>query len=187
MIAMFVLAGIASWSLLEYLLHRFAGHDRRLVGRNPFGREHTRHHAEGGYFAPSWKKVLVAAVLAGAVGVPAGAWRSPDWLAYLAGLLGCYATYEILHRRLHTHGPRNRYGVWARRHHFHHHFQDTKTNHGVTSPIWDLVFGTYARPKSVVVPERLAMAWLCDATGGVRPAYAASYSLRRRPGGDGGR
>lgn len=184
MIAVSVLAGIASWSLLEYLLHRFAGHDRRLVGRNAFGREHTRHHAEGGYFAPSWKKVLAATVLAMAVGVPAGAWRSPDWLTYLAGLLSCYALYEIVHRRLHSHPPRHRYGSWARRHHFHHHFQDTKKNHGVTTPIWDLVFGTYARPTTVAVPERLAMPWLCDASGDVRPEYARSYSLRRRPGGE---
>jgi sterol desaturase/sphingolipid hydroxylase (fatty acid hydroxylase superfamily) len=187
MIAVFLLAGIATWSLLEYLLHRFAGHDRRLVGRNAFGREHSRHHAEGGYFAPSWKKVLAASGLATVVGVLAGAWRSPNLLIFMGGLLGCYAVYEILHRRLHTHSPRNRYGAWARHHHFHHHFEDIRKNHGVTSPIWDLVFGTYARPTSVAVPERLAMPWLCDAAGDVRPAYAASYSLRRRHGGDGGR
>jgi hypothetical protein len=51
-------------------------------------------------------------------------------------------------------------------------------NHGVTTPVWDLVFGTYERVDgAVAVPRRLAMRWLCDEHGEVRPEYAGDYRL----------
>jgi len=43
-------SGILTWTLLEYLIHRWGGHDRRFR-RTPFGKEHVRHHIEGDYFA----------------------------------------------------------------------------------------------------------------------------------------
>jgi 4-hydroxysphinganine ceramide fatty acyl 2-hydroxylase len=65
----------------------------------------------------------------------------------------------------------------VRRHHFHHHFGHPTANHGVTSPIWDMVFGTYERVDGPLrVPRRLAMVWLVD-DGQVRPEYADDYAL----------
>lgn len=168
---MIVVAGALTWTLLEYLIHRWMGHDRRFR-RSPFGIEHVRHHIEGNYFAPTWKKLGFAAVFAVILllVVPA---------AFVAGLLVAYAAYEILHRREHTHAGIGAYGRWARRHHFHHHFVDGRTNHGVTSPIWDLVFRTYDPPSQIRVPRKLCMAWLVDpSTGDVRAEHARVYSLR---------
>ena len=49
-------------------------------------------------------------------------------------------------------------------------------NQGVTTPVWDLVFGTYERvERPVRVPRRLAMVWLLDEHGDVRPEYALDY------------
>lgn len=54
-------------------------------------------------------------------------------------------------------------------------------NHGVTSPIWDIVFGTYVEPEQIRVPEKLAMEWLCDPqSGDVHTSFAHDYVLRRR-------
>ena len=50
-------------------------------------------------------------------------------------------------------------------------------NHGVTSPLWDRVFGTLEVPDVIRVPRRHAMAWLTDAGGTVLPEYAARYVL----------
>ena len=170
--------GASTWTFLEYVIHRWMGHDRRFH-RTPFGREHLRHHIEGNYFAPTWKKLLMAAVLTALLIVPAtrliGA--APGF-AYVAGLMLFYGVYEMSHRREHTHPGFGAYGRWARRHHFHHHFVDGRSNHGVTSPLWDHVFRTY-RPVAVIpVPRRLAPLWLLDPTGTVRPAHAARYTLR---------
>jgi sterol desaturase/sphingolipid hydroxylase (fatty acid hydroxylase superfamily) len=171
--------GVATWSLLEYLIHRWMGHDRRFR-RSPFGVEHVRHHIEGNYFAPTWKKLIAAALFIGVLIGPAIAIAGlATGGAYVLGLVGCYGVYEWLHRREHTHAGIGPYGRWARRHHFHHHFVDGRVNHGVTSPVWDLVFGTYRRPGVIRVPAKLCMAWLLDpATGEVRREHAATYELR---------
>jgi sterol desaturase/sphingolipid hydroxylase (fatty acid hydroxylase superfamily) len=178
-----VLAGALTWSLLEYLIHRWMGHDRRFR-RTPFAVEHIRHHIEGDYFAPSWKKVVIAvvvgAVLAGPAILVAGAAAG---VSYVAGLLGFYGFYELVHRRIHTHPGIGPYGRFLRRHHFRHHLVDGRANHGVTSPLWDHVFRTYQRAERILVPPRLAMSWLLDpATGQVRPEHAGAYQLGRRKG-----
>jgi sterol desaturase/sphingolipid hydroxylase (fatty acid hydroxylase superfamily) len=172
-------AGAASWTLFEYVIHRWGGHDRRFR-RTPFGVEHVRHHIEGNYFAETWKKVAAAAIVAAVLIGPAIAIAGASvGSGYVAGLLALYGGYELLHRREHTHAGIGPYGRWARRHHFHHHFFDGRTNHGVTTPLWDFVFRTYQRPSIIEVPQKLCMAWLLDpSTGDVRAEHAATYRLR---------
>lgn len=171
--------GVATWTLLEYLIHRWMGHDRRFR-RTPFGVEHVRHHIEGNYFAPTWKKLVAAAIIVAVLCGPAIAIAGVALgTAYVAGLIAFYGVYEWLHRREHTHAGIGPYGRWARCHHFHHHFVDGRTNHGVTTPVWDLVFGTYERPTIIRVPRQLCMAWLVDpATGDIRAEHAGTYELR---------
>jgi sterol desaturase/sphingolipid hydroxylase (fatty acid hydroxylase superfamily) len=174
-----IACGVLTWTLLEYLIHRWMGHDRRFR-KSPFGVEHVRHHIEGNYFAPSWKKLIAAAIFTIVAGVPALALAGTHaGAAYVAGLVVFYGVYEVLHRREHTHAGIGPYGRWARRHHFHHHFVDGRVNHGVTSPIWDFVFGTYQRPTLIRVPAKLCMPWLRDpSTGGIRAEHAGTYQLR---------
>lgn len=166
-----ILLGALTWTLLEYLIHRWLGHDRRFR-KSPFGIEHVRHHIEGDYFAPLWKKLIAAAFFAGVAIIPAP-------LEYVLGLVGFYGIYEVLHRLEHVFAGIGPYGRWARRHHFHHHFVDGRKNHGVTSPIWDFVFGTYERPTIIRVPAKLCMSWLRDpATGNIRAEHAHVYQMR---------
>lgn len=174
-------AGVLTWTLLEYAIHRWMGHDRRFR-RSPFGVEHVRHHIEGNYFAPAWKKLIAAAIFIAVLAPPAILIAGASLgLAYVAGLIAFYGMYEWLHRREHTHPGTGPYGRWARRHHFHHHFADGRTNHGVTTPLWDLVFGTYERPSIIKVPPRLCMAWLIDpATGAIRAEHAGTYQLGKQ-------
>lgn len=169
--------GMFSWTLLEYVIHRWLGHDPRYRG-NPFGVEHVRHHAEGNYFAPTIKKAAVAALVAVVVGGPALLVAGAHGAAAIGGLLVMYGAYEVLHRREHTHAGIGGYGRWARRHHFHHHFVDPKTNHGVTTPLWDVLFRTYRTPGVIPVPAKLCMRWLLDEGGAVRTEHAARYQLR---------
>jgi len=175
------LLGVLTWTFLEYVIHRWMGHDRRFH-KTPFGREHVRHHIEGDYFAPTWKKLLVAAALTALLVGPAMLLAgAAAGIAYVAGLMVFYGVYEVSHRREHTHPGFGPYGRWARRHHFHHHFVDGRSNHGVTSPLWDVVFGTYQKVGTIKVPPQLCMTWLRDpATGDVRPEFAATFALRTR-------
>ena len=50
-------------------------------------------------------------------------------------------------------------------------------NHGVSSPLWDLVFGTAERPTWCGCPRRLALPWLLDADGELRPSSPTDYVL----------
>jgi len=178
--ALAVLLGALTWTFLEYVIHRWLGHDRRFVRKNVFGREHTAHHSRGDYFAPTWKKALVAVLAAAVVAPPAVLVAGvAHGAAFTGGLVAFYLFYEVLHRLLHVWQGVGPYGRWARRHHFYHHFHDPRRNHGVTSPLWDHVFGTYTRPGRIEVPERLAMRWLRDPeTGGVRTELAHAWILR---------
>lgn len=175
------LSGVATWTLLEYVLHRFLGHDRRTFP-NPFGSEHTRHHSEGDYFAPTWKKALVALFVFAIVGALAAAAIGPTCgVCFAASFAGMYVAYEVFHRRAHTHRGVTAWGRAMRRHHFHHHFVDPRANHGVTSPFWDWIFGTLQRPGRIPVPQRLQMRWLVDpATSEVRAEEQPFYEVRAR-------
>ena len=172
--------GAFTWTFLEYMIHRFLGHEHT---KNFFGWEHTAHHSRGNYFAP-WYKKFGAAVGTTLVTLPPAVLLVGPVLgsAYVAGLVGFYLYYEVLHRLEHVHQGVGAYGRWARRHHFYHHFHDPKMNHGVTSPIWDMLFGTYVPvTEKIRVPEKLQMSWLVDAaTGEVWPELADMYELRRR-------
>ena len=170
--------GALLWSFMEYVIHRGLGHVAR-TRPNPFANEHVRHHSEGHYFAPSWKKALAAVAFTGLLCGPA-VWvgGAGPGLAFVLGFVGAYLGYEVVHRRDHTRAGATRYGVWLRRHHFSHHFTDPKFNHGVTSPVWDWVFGTRRAPGVVRVPEKLAMPWLLEpATGAVRERHRKHYEL----------
>lgn len=179
--------GLVGWTFLEYVLHRFAFHEDRLGAR--MAREHLRHHAEVSWFAPWSAKLGLAAPVLGvltALGWPL--LGGPGALGLAAGVVTGWLAYEWLHRRLHTHAPRNAYGRWARRHHFLHHFRDPRANHGVTTPVWDWVFRTYVPAGRVVVPARQAhhLPWLLGPDGAIAPTVAADFELgpvRKRPAG----
>lgn len=169
--------GAFLWNLAEYLLHRFAMHCLR--GRGIMSREHLEHHVHA-----SWRfsHVLVLA-WAGMLLVGWVAWFPLGW-AVISGAFGAsvalgwslgYFFYEYQHAVAHLRPPAGRYGRWLRRHHFHHHFGHPMTNHGVSSSMWDHVFGTFERPDRVRVPRRLAMVWLLDGDGEILPAYADDY------------
>jgi sterol desaturase/sphingolipid hydroxylase (fatty acid hydroxylase superfamily) len=173
--------GIVGWTLLEYVLHRWLGHDPR-TRPNPFAAEHVRHHSEGDYFAPTSKKVIVGLVTTPLLAIPAVALTGPAvGLAFVTGFVTMYVAYEVVHRRDHTHPGIGAYGRFLRRHHFYHHFVDPSANHGVTSPVWDWVFGTLRRPGVIRVPRKLAMPWLFDPVSGEPdPAHAKLYEITGR-------
>ncbi|MAE94200.1 MAG: hypothetical protein CL910_06020 [Deltaproteobacteria bacterium] len=170
--------GVLAWSFMEYVIHRWLGHDARMRP-NPFAAEHVRHHGEGNYFAPIWTKALAAAAGLGLVGGPA-IWLAgtTEGLSFAAAFTGSYLGYELLHWRKHIHPGYGAFGRFTRRHHFYHHYTDPKFNHGVTLAFWDRVFRTLRPPGVIRVPERLAMPWLIDPeTGDVRAEHAEDYEL----------
>ena len=173
----YFLGGAFLWTFLEYFLHRFLGH--RKQGSNDFTQEHLRHHRETHYFAPAYKKAIAATIVVSALAIILG--FIIGWLqgaAFSMGLGIMYITYEVIHKRAHTHAPIGAYGRWLRKHHFYHHFKDPKMNHGVTSPLWDIVFGTNVIPDVVMVPRKFALNWLVNLNGEILPQFAGDFKFR---------
>ena len=172
-------AGLVAWTLLEYLLHRFVFHERVLgVAAS---REHLRHHAEVSWFAPLSSKLALAAVVVGGPGaLLALLLGGAVTAALVGGVVAGWLAYELLHRRIHVVAPRNSYGRWARRHHLGHHFGHSRFNHGVTSPLWDHVFGTARETGVVRIPRRHVdqFPWLAHAPP--EAPWCADYVLGER-------
>lgn len=172
------IAGAFVWTFFEYVLHRFAFHEMR--GKGIGSREHLNHHVKADWnFDPIITLAWFGVVLFGVGWATLGA----QWLAMpLAVSLGAgwtfgYFFYEWHHRAAHVRAPRNQWERWLRKHHFHHHFGHPLDNEGVTIDLWDRVFGTRVSPEVVRVPRRMAMRWLLDDNGQVKPQFVADYEL----------
>jgi sterol desaturase/sphingolipid hydroxylase (fatty acid hydroxylase superfamily) len=145
--ALAVLLGLLLFSLIEYGFHRWLFHGPVEV----IARGHRRHHENPkGYDGlPFFLPALVLLSLCGLFTLVVRA-------AYAFTLTGTialnYVVYGVWHFTVHHHlfgWPPAR--DWAANHHIHHYHPDT--NFGVTSPLWDVVFGTrYARPGAPARP-----------------------------------
>jgi len=135
-----VLAGVAAWTLLEYLVHRFVFH-RHAVGQ----RLHQLHHdhpsdpdAERSSLSTPLLAFPIGYLLIGAAGVEDGS-------AIFAGLLLGYLAFIAVHYAVHRWPiePGSRLYPAKLRHLTHHCLEDC--NFGVTTIFWDIVFRTQAR------------------------------------------
>lgn len=186
------IAGGIGWTLAEYFIHKRIGHGPRRPLKESwwrnllpsglaaqFNHEHLAHHADPRYFAAWWRKLAAAVVavpLLGALGSLLGG--TARGVPFALGFGVVYGIYEVLHRRIHSAAPLGAYGRWLRRHHLLHHYRTPRLNHGVTSPVFDLLFGTHAPgSQPLLVPKRSAPSWLLDEHGEVREAYRVDYQV----------
>ena len=176
--------GLVLWTFLEYVLHRWAFHER-VLGM-AVAREHIEHHAKVDYFAPLSVKLAIAVPIVGTIFALGLLFTAATFASGLViGVLSGWIVYEVIHRRIHVAAPLNGYSRWTRRHHLSHHFGNAKLNHGVSTPIWDHVFGTYAPDATVLVPRRHAakFPWLLEDASraprelSLRDAWTQQYRL----------
>ena len=142
-----LILGSLSWGLIEYGLHRFVFHyqARSELGRSLIYRAHLSHHehpqATDRLFASLGMSIPIAAcywLLAWSV---MGTWRAASFL--LIGLVLGYFCYEWLHFQAHHGRPRLRPLRYLKRYHLLHHHRTADQRFGVTTPLFDLLFGTF--------------------------------------------
>lgn len=173
-------AGTALWTLLEYVMHRFAMHAPR--GRGRMSKDHLAHHAD-----PDATSAPLRALLYTVVAVPfaLGGWAlsriTPRLATVAAGTYAGFAAYEQVHWRAHHRRPSNPWSAAARHRHLAHHFGSPGTNYGVTTSLWDRAFRTWRAPTVVNVPRRLAPAWMVDDQGDLLAAHDDRYRLVGSP------
>ncbi|MEQ1505907.1 MAG: sterol desaturase family protein [Myxococcota bacterium] len=139
--------GLLAWTLLEYVLHRFVFHHRPGSARSAKIRQflmHGYHHE-----FPNDRMRLVAPPLmswpiAAAVALGYRLVLGPiGWWPAFAGTAAGYLAYDWVHYYTHHFVPQWALGKYLRRIHLVHHHADADKNHGISSPLWDVVFGTY--------------------------------------------
>jgi sterol desaturase/sphingolipid hydroxylase (fatty acid hydroxylase superfamily) len=143
--------GLLTWSLAEYVLHRYLFH---LRAEGAFRTRlqfmlHGLHHVD-----PADPTRLVLPPLPSAIGgvIFYAAFRivlGPTWVEpFFAFFVVGYLLYDYLHYASHRFAPANRVGRFLKNHHMRHHFATPDARWGVSSPLWDYVFGTSDRREA---------------------------------------
>ena len=132
-----VLLGLASWTLMEYVLHRFVMHQLP-----PFKRWHGEHHDRPMALisSPTYFTALLFAVL---VFLPA-LWLADAWgaTALTCGLMMGFLAFSVMHHAVHHWRASNPWFKSLKRLHALHHHSGSACCYGVTTLFWDRVFGT---------------------------------------------
>lgn len=147
------LAGLLVWTLTEYLLHRFVFHyvPRSLWGKRIHFLFHGVHHDypqdSKRLVMPPVVSVPLAALFLGLFSLILPAAFVP---AVFAGFIFGYICYDEIHYATHHAPLKGKVGLWLKHHHVRHHYLDPDRGFGVSTPIWDYVFGTMYGAKEEV-------------------------------------
>jgi dihydroceramide fatty acyl 2-hydroxylase len=150
-ILILLVSGLLSWGLIEYALHRFIFHLETRSGGKFVYAAHLSHHENPRATDSLFASLQLSAPISAAYWLLAwgvlGSWRAASYL--FMGLIAGYFCYEWLHFQAHHMKPRLRLFRYLKKYHLMHHYRAPGLRFGVTSPLFDLVFGTF-RPGAVV-------------------------------------
>lgn len=145
-----LVVGFISWTLVEYLLHRFLFHSEdSWLPNHPMVLVvhffvHGIHHA-----FPQDRLRLVFPVLLGwmigytCVFTPMNLFLASDTsLPVMAGIIIGYICYDEMHYFLHFSSPKGGYLRYLKKYHMQHHYKNGQEGFGVSSTFWDHVFKT---------------------------------------------
>lgn len=144
------LLGIFVWTFMEYMLHRFVFHYRP---RSPWqarvvflfhGVHHKQPQCKTRLVMPPVVSVPLAFVFYGLFyGIVAVGLGLPYWTAPLfSGAIFGYLLYDLTHYATHHLPMRRGLMRYLKRYHLKHHYKTPDQRFGVSSPLWDIVFGT---------------------------------------------
>jgi sterol desaturase/sphingolipid hydroxylase (fatty acid hydroxylase superfamily) len=150
------LAGLFVWTLTEYLLHRFVFHyePTTMWGKRLHFLMHGVHHDypqdSKRLVMPPVISIPLASLFLGlfALILPGGHVAST-----FAGFIFGYICYDEIHYATHHAPMKGKLGLWLKHHHVRHHYLDNGRGYGVSTPIWDYVFGTMYDEKEEISLE----------------------------------
>lgn len=139
-------AGVFFWTFLEYLIHRFIFHwqpsskSLKTIVYKLHGKHHEYPTLRNTFMWPSWTVIfgVVGYLLQIVLQIPAG-YRELLVAGIAVGFLG----YETVHYGTHHWSAHSRLWKFFKRYHALHHYKEANKNYGVTTSLWDHVFGTY--------------------------------------------
>jgi len=152
-VAIGYVGGLLLWSLAEYLLHRYVFHYEpkaewlQRVWYLIHGVHHEQPQCKTRLVMPPILSIPLALLHYGLFVLVVGVLlHSPLWVAPLfAGFITGYLIYDMVHYATHHLGMKWGFLKFLKRYHLLHHYKTPDDRYGISSPIWDVVFGT--RPR----------------------------------------
>lgn len=140
--------GLSGWTLIEYVFHRFLFHIDALLPEHQLA--YIAHFCLHGFhhFLPMDRyRLVMPPVLFASLCLP---WFTamriimPPYFshAFFSGMILGYVGYDLFHYSFHHAKTGIGYLQRMKRTHLAHHYSDSKVSFGVTSSMWDGVFGT---------------------------------------------
>ena len=141
--ALIFVAGLFFWTLFEYIAHRYLFHwAANSIGSKRFvyilhGVHHEYPRDKMRLFMPPVPSVIVASAIFSIMYLAMG-WYA---LSFFPGFIFGYLLYGSMHYAIHAFAPPRLLKALWRNHHLHHYKAPDK-GFGVSSVLWDVVFGT---------------------------------------------
>jgi len=148
-VALIFFVGVFVWSLFEYLMHRFVFHfvaesDRAMrIVYIIHGNHHEYPRDKERLFMPPVPSLIIASVLFSlmyGIGYLFGATQIV--YAFFPGFLLGYLLYGTMHYAIHAWNPPFKWMKPLWRNHHLHHYKVQEKGFGVSSTLWDHIFGT---------------------------------------------
>jgi sterol desaturase/sphingolipid hydroxylase (fatty acid hydroxylase superfamily) len=142
--ALIFLAGMFFWTFFEYLMHRFAFH---YIAESPRAQRfiyvlHGNHHEyprdKERLFMPPVPSLIIASVIFTLLYLGIG----NNAFMFFPGFILGYLMYGTMHYAIHAWNPPFRWMKPLWRNHHLHHYKEQEKGFGVSTTIWDRIFGT---------------------------------------------
>jgi sterol desaturase/sphingolipid hydroxylase (fatty acid hydroxylase superfamily) len=136
--------GMLSWTAFEYIAHRFLFH---MQPKSDFGKRiayvlHGNHHHyprdKQRLFMPPVPSIILSSTIFGIMYLAMGSYAFMFFPGFLLG----YLMYGSMHYAIHAWNPPVAWMKPLWRNHHLHHYKDEHRGFGVSTTIWDRVFGT---------------------------------------------
>jgi sterol desaturase/sphingolipid hydroxylase (fatty acid hydroxylase superfamily) len=146
--ALFFIA-ILSWTLFEYIAHRYLFH---YEPESEFGKRivyifHGNHHEyprdKTRLFMPPIPSVIFASIIFGMIyGISTLLTGTGNFaFIYFPGFMSGYLLYVSMHYAIHAYSPPSGMKALWRNHHLHH-YKNPEKGFGVSNTLWDFIFRT---------------------------------------------
>jgi sterol desaturase/sphingolipid hydroxylase (fatty acid hydroxylase superfamily) len=144
LVLLLFVAGIIFWTFTEYILHRFLFHHHPNTDKGKrinyvlHGNHHEYPRDKERLFMPAVPSLMIASLFFLLFYVVLGKYAIPFFPGFMFG----YLIYGSMHYAIHAWNPPFKWmkGLW-RNHHLHH-YKENDLGFGVSSTLWDHVFGT---------------------------------------------
>jgi sterol desaturase/sphingolipid hydroxylase (fatty acid hydroxylase superfamily) len=140
-----VLGGLFIWTFTEYFMHRFVFHF------NPRGKMMERIHFIFHGVHHDYPNDAKRLVMPPSVSVPLATgfyflftlfMGEYHVAAFFSGFMTGYLFYDMSHYALHHANFKSSFWKKLKKHHLQHHYSDASKGYGVSSDIWDKIFGS---------------------------------------------